>query len=153
VRDPGLRPQIWEYPVNQRDEVRRAYLKLGPMQPKLNKYKSSGPQGHQRHFQYDWFSLFPSWLEYSKSNGRAYCFFCFLFNRNLNKRAGFDTFTVKGFESLKRVNDEKNCAFLTHVGSNPCSEHNNAVKTCQALLNQSGHLENIIKVHTKKEIV
>lgn len=26
-RDPGLRRQIWEYPVNQQDEVRRAYLK------------------------------------------------------------------------------------------------------------------------------
>ncbi|KAJ9186530.1 hypothetical protein P3X46_002092 [Hevea brasiliensis] len=26
-RDPTLRPLIWEFPVNQRDEIRRAYLK------------------------------------------------------------------------------------------------------------------------------
>jgi hypothetical protein len=32
-RDPALRPQICQYPANQRDYVRRAYLKLGPMQP------------------------------------------------------------------------------------------------------------------------
>ena len=32
-RDPGLRPQIWQYPPDQRDSVRRAYLLLGPMQP------------------------------------------------------------------------------------------------------------------------
>ena len=47
-RDPALRPQIWQYPNDQRDQVRRAYLQLGPMQPLLKKYKPSGPQGHQR---------------------------------------------------------------------------------------------------------
>lgn len=28
-RDPGKRPQIFEYPVDKRDEVRRAYLAYG----------------------------------------------------------------------------------------------------------------------------
>src|SRR6266498_2281848 len=55
-RDPALRPQIWEYPSNQQNEVQRAYLKLGPMQPKLKNYKASGPQGHKRRFQHHWFS-------------------------------------------------------------------------------------------------
>ena len=31
--DPGTRKQIWEYYVNQRDEIRRAYIKKGPHQP------------------------------------------------------------------------------------------------------------------------
>ena len=74
-RDPALRPQIWQYPNDQRDQVRRAYLQLGPMQPLLKKYKPSGPQGHQRRFNYIWFSQFPSWLEYSESSDHAYCFF------------------------------------------------------------------------------
>ena len=34
-RDPALRPQIWQYPPNQRDSVRRSYLLLGPMKSKL----------------------------------------------------------------------------------------------------------------------
>ena len=38
-RDPTLRPQIWQYPQHVRDEVRRAYMQLGPMPPKLKKYK------------------------------------------------------------------------------------------------------------------
>ncbi|XP_048528414.1 uncharacterized protein LOC125507928 [Triticum urartu] len=29
-RDPGLHPQIWQYPPDQRDIVSRAYLMLGP---------------------------------------------------------------------------------------------------------------------------
>ncbi|XP_044456045.1 uncharacterized protein [Triticum aestivum] len=37
-RDPGLRPQIWQYPPDQRDIVRRAYLMLGPMQPRLENF-------------------------------------------------------------------------------------------------------------------
>ncbi|XP_074574014.1 uncharacterized protein LOC141830490 [Curcuma longa] len=118
-RDPGLRPQIWEYPINQRDEVRRTYLKLGPMQPQLDEYKPSGPPGHK--------------------------------HSNLNKRSGFDVFTVQGYSDWKRVRNGKKCAFLTHVGSSPCSNHNNALRSCQDLLNQSGHVENIINVHTNKE--
>ena len=31
-RDLGLRPQIWDYDVNQRNEIRRAYIKFGPYQ-------------------------------------------------------------------------------------------------------------------------
>jgi len=126
-RDPALRPQIWQYPNNQRDQVVRAYLQLGPIQPLLKKYKPSGPKGHRRRFQYIWFSQFPSWLEYSESSGRAYCFFCFLCSRNIKKRGGFDVFTAQGFDTWKKVNDGKKCAFLVHVGSEPCSHHNNAV--------------------------
>ena len=31
--DLGTRKQIWEYYVNQRDEIRQAYIKKGPHQP------------------------------------------------------------------------------------------------------------------------
>jgi hypothetical protein len=64
-RDPDLRPQIWQYPVSQRDDVRRAYLKLGPMQPLLKNYKAYGTGSQKCRFKYNWFSLFPAWLEYS----------------------------------------------------------------------------------------
>jgi hypothetical protein len=98
-RDPGLRPQIWQYPLNQRDDVVRAYLKLGPLQPLLQNYEASGVQGHQRRFKYNWFSIFPSWLEYLESKNRAYCFYCFLRSMNRNKRGGSDAFTVHGFNN------------------------------------------------------
>ena len=59
-RDPGLQQQICEYPVNQRDEIRRAYIMVGPYQPILSKYPKSGPEAHPRSFQSSWFKLFPS---------------------------------------------------------------------------------------------
>lgn len=80
-RDPGLRPQIWQFPPEQKDTVRRAYLSLGPMQPHLQYYKLSSEQGHRRRFQYSWFGLFPSWLEYSEDKKSAYCLFCFVSSR------------------------------------------------------------------------
>ncbi|KAK2659378.1 hypothetical protein Ddye_005911 [Dipteronia dyeriana] len=37
-RDPGLRLPIEVYPVDKRDDVRKAYIKMGPCQPILDKY-------------------------------------------------------------------------------------------------------------------
>ena len=33
-RDPGSRKQICEFPINRQNEIRRAYFKEGPYQPK-----------------------------------------------------------------------------------------------------------------------
>ena len=40
--DSGTRKQIWEYHVNQCDEIRWAYIKKGPHQLPLKTYKKSG---------------------------------------------------------------------------------------------------------------
>ena len=54
-RDPGLCCQIWEYPSNVHDEIRRAYIKAGPYQFLLSEYPFSGPEYHPRRFQSSWF--------------------------------------------------------------------------------------------------
>ncbi|XP_044425427.1 zinc finger MYM-type protein 1 [Triticum aestivum] len=150
-RDPGLRPQIWQYPPDQRDIVRRAYLMLGPMQPRLENYKPSGELGHQRRFQYSWFGDFPSWLEYSEEKSCVYCLYCFVSNNKENTRGGSHVFTVHGFDSWKRVCG-KHCAFLTHIGSGPCSPHNNAVTSGHALMKQPCHIENVMAVRDKEKV-
>jgi len=38
IRDPNNRPQIWKYLINQQDEIRRAYINLGPYQPLMSEY-------------------------------------------------------------------------------------------------------------------
>jgi len=42
IRDPSIRPQIWEYPVNQQDEIRKAYINLGAYQPLISEYPLTG---------------------------------------------------------------------------------------------------------------
>jgi hypothetical protein len=57
-RDSGLRPLMWEYPVNKRDEIRWVYLKCGPYQLILQKekYLLSEQKKHLHRFQAFWFT-------------------------------------------------------------------------------------------------
>ncbi|KAL7596353.1 hypothetical protein Lser_V15G28107 [Lactuca serriola] len=114
-RDPAKRKQMWEYPVNLREQVRRAYMTLGPFQIRLQEYHAKGSKKHPRRFQYSWFNIFPNWLEYSPTTHASYCFICYIFNDKPSECHGYDAFTVKGFDNWKKVNDGKNCAFLKHI--------------------------------------
>ncbi|PPD90623.1 hypothetical protein GOBAR_DD12448 [Gossypium barbadense] len=48
-REPGLCKQIYEYLVNMRDEIRRAYIKVGPYQPIFLEYTASNSKKHPLH--------------------------------------------------------------------------------------------------------
>ncbi|CAL9019916.1 unnamed protein product [Prunus brigantina] len=150
-RDPGLRPQIWNYPVNQRDEIRRAYINAGPYQPILSKYPKSGSVTHQRSFQSSWFKLFPSWLEYSPVKDAAFCLPCYLFNKP-SGHSGKNAFTLEGFQSWKKVRDGKNCSFLNHEGKDPNSPHKIAEISCLDLMNQSQHLQKVVENYSSQQI-
>jgi hypothetical protein len=56
-RDLRLRPQICEYLVNQRDEIRYAYLKVGLRRfipSSCSGYPFSGTKKNRRRFQSSW---------------------------------------------------------------------------------------------------
>ncbi|GJZ12461.1 zinc finger MYM-type protein 1 [Tanacetum coccineum] len=97
-RDPGVRQPIWNYPVNKRDEIRRAYLNVGPHRLMLPKYPSTGSKTHPRHFQAKWYSEYP-WLEYSRVTDRAYCFYCYLFSEEPSANTGQNAFAINGFKN------------------------------------------------------
>jgi hypothetical protein len=42
-------------------------------------------------------------------------------------------------------------AFLGHMGNGPCSPHNNIVKYCDSLMNQSQHIDKMIDKQISKE--
>ena len=146
-RDPSIRIPIWQHPVNQRDEIRRAYIKMGPYQPIMPVYPRTESGQQYRRFQSSWFKQF-SWLEYSPSKDAAFCFPCFLFE---NKKAHYSTFTTEGFKSWKRVNDGSRCSFLLHTGG-PTSPHNNAVNSIDALMNLTQHIDKVMNVQTSEEV-
>jgi hypothetical protein len=96
--DPGLRVPISSYAVNDQDAVRRAYIALGPCQPKIK--REDFPQhdcGGMRRFQPMWFDEY-KWLEYSVDKDAAFCFFCYLF-KDSSKFAGGDAFVDGGFRN------------------------------------------------------
>jgi hypothetical protein len=145
-RDPGLRPLMWEYLVNKRDEIRWVYLKRGPYQLILQKekYLLFEQKKHLHRFQAFWFTQFSTWLKYSCSKDAAYCLPCYLFFMKTLGHTGCDAFTIKGCRSCKKIHAEKNCAFLTHIGEDPYPLHNNGVKYCEDLRNQSRHIDKVL---------
>jgi hypothetical protein len=44
-----------------------------------------------------------------------------------------------------------NCFFLVHMGNGSCSPHNNAIKYCDTLKNQSQHIDKVIDKQTLEE--
>lgn len=68
-------------------------------------------------------------------------------------RPGWEVFTIKGFRNWKKVNNEKKCTFLNHIGEDPCSPHNNAVRSCEDLLKQSGHIDKVINAQSSEQIL
>lgn len=49
-RDPGKRKKICQYPINLRNEIRRAYIRAGPYQPILLEYPKTKFGEHNRSF-------------------------------------------------------------------------------------------------------
>lgn len=149
-RDPGLRPMMWEFPFNQRDEIRRAYLKVGPYQPRNIEFPFSGEGNNRRRFQASWFDAHSYWLEYSPKNDAIYCLPCYLFGKNEPGHA--NAFIVDGFCRWKKVNEGVHCPLLVHVGKNHNSSHRVAVKSCEDLKNQSQHIQRLFGKQASKEV-
>jgi hypothetical protein len=150
-RDPGLRKQIWDYHVNQHDEIRRAYRNYDVFQPTLSTYKKSGPETHRRSFQESWYNLFPKWLEYSPAKDAAFCLPCFLFHKP-SGNPGKNAFTVDGFRSWKKVRNGTRCAFLSHVGKDFNSSHRVAEQRMDDLMNQPQHIDKVLNKQCHTEI-
>ncbi|XP_059635401.1 uncharacterized protein LOC132277574 [Cornus florida] len=146
-RYPGLRRQIWDYPVEKRDEVHRAYIKAKAYQIMLSEYPLSGLEKHPRWFLSSWFKLFLTWLEYSPSNDVAFCLPYVLFGAKPAGHPKTNAFTSEGFRSWKKVNNGNKCAFLNHMGGSPCSAHNIAKRAFRWLNYQAcafrGHDESL----------
>ncbi|KAF8376972.1 hypothetical protein HHK36_030343 [Tetracentron sinense] len=152
VRDPGLRLPIWDYPIDQCDEIRCAYIKVGPYQHIFTNYPLFGSVKHQRRFQSSWFKLFPPWLQYSASKDAAFCLPYYLFTKKPTGRPASSAFTIEGFRNWRKVNDGENYAFLSHVGKDPISPHNVAERSYKDLMSQSLHIEKILQKQTFEQV-
>ncbi|KAK1377979.1 hypothetical protein POM88_024723 [Heracleum sosnowskyi] len=148
-RDPGLRRPIWKYPPTVRDDIRREYIRLGPCQPQLRRdqYPATEFGTQRRRFQASWFNTF-KWLEYSVSKDAAFCFPCYLFESDASSQHAF---TIDGFKSWKRVNDNQRCAFLVHIGTSN-SPHKKAIKDYEGLQNVTRHIDKVINCQSLEEV-
>ena len=150
-RDPGSHKRICEFPVNKQDEIRWAYLKKGPYQPKNIDYPYNDDT-YRRRFQPSWFESHKDWLKYSPSMDVIYCLPCYLFSKKPIGLLGSDAFISTGFNNWKKVKDGMNCPLIRHVGKEPNSPHKIAMKCCEDLKNYSWHIDKLIEKQTSKEL-
>ena len=99
--DPGLRKNIMDYPPNERNPVRRAYILKKPCQPKTHDFPQRNISGRLRRFSLNWFKKW-DWLEYSVEMDAAFCFVCYLFKRDVEINKGGDAFVVGGFRAWNK---------------------------------------------------
>lgn len=119
-RDPGLRKNIHEYNVNEREIVRRHYLQNGPFQPKNHKFPWRSCANEKQIFQAIWFNYHPNWLEYSIAKDATFCLYCYLFKADHGGQSGGDSFVTEGFKIGERKKNFTNMlvikiAFTTSV--------------------------------------
>jgi len=131
--DPGLRKQIDDYHPNLREKVRRKYLQNGPCQPRTLSFPVTQIAGSSRRFVPEWFDEFRSWLEYSESKDRVYCFCCFLFREK--KDDGYEAFVKNGWNGY-----HKKDRLRKHVGE-VGGLHYIAMKKCDDLLQTNQHID------------
>ncbi|PKU82504.1 hypothetical protein MA16_Dca005509 [Dendrobium catenatum] len=129
--DPGILPSIWCYDVNERDEIRRAYLLKEAHQPKNHQFPQTIFGNLARRFNPKWFEEYPDWLEYSVQKDAAFCLYCYLFkpqDKTITGQCGGDSFIGEGF-----INWKKKEKLLSHVGDHN-SAHNKARHKCEDLM-------------------
>ncbi|CAL2249496.1 unnamed protein product [Prunus armeniaca] len=145
-RDPGLRRLICTYPVNEQDNVRKAYILLGPCQPELEDYPSHLEGRDFRRFNKKWFGQF-TWLEYSIAKNKVFCFPCFIFDMNQSH----PTFIVDGYQKWKRIGGNQ-CAFQHHIGKLN-SPHHLAMQKWISLKTPSLHIEKVVEKQSKQQVM
>ena len=126
--DPAERKLIEFYHVNQRDEIRRAYMQKWHFQPKDHEFPVRDFWGKPPRFQESWFVDNKYWLEYSVKEDAAFSLSCYLFKSRIPNLGGSDHFVKCGFKALNRKSGIDN-----HKAGTP---HN--LQKCQSLMNQRG---------------
>ncbi|KAL4602860.1 hypothetical protein ACB092_10G083500 [Castanea dentata] len=124
--DPELRQKISSYHPNNHDEIRRHYLGKGPCRPPYD-YPVSYFSGKPRRFRVEWY-VTKNWLEYSIAKDAAFCFYCYLFGKDVGKQGGGDTFLGKLDSHVRGVN----------------SAHNQAVKKSEDLQKEKQHIQSVL---------
>ncbi|XP_066395775.1 uncharacterized protein [Miscanthus floridulus] len=106
--DLGERLPIEDYPVNDQDAIRRAYITKGACKPYIHDFPYRNIGGVPRRFSIQWLYNY-EWLEYSVKKDSAFCFICYLFK----KGSGSKTFIVDGWNNW----NIGNTTLLKHSGS------------------------------------
>ena len=135
----GLQEKISSYHPNNHDEIKRFYLQKHPCQPilQVHDYPLTDFSRKLCRFRFEWY-VNKNWMEYSIDKDAAFCLYCYLFEQDIGKQGGGETFVTKGFKLWNQK--EK---LLSHVGG-VNSAHNQAVKKSEDLMKEKQHIQSVL---------
>ena len=143
--DPGLRIPLDRFSPNIRDDVRFAYIEMGPTQPMCPNFPSNKDE---RCFRAAWYKDF-EWLEYSVSKKKTYCHYCFLFKHDrMDDKFGYEVFSKLGYDNWKNAV----AAFRKHVGG-ATSIHNMSKTAHEDFKDQRASLKTKVTTYNKESLV
>ncbi|XBH89628.1 hypothetical protein VPH35_081487 [Triticum aestivum] len=141
--DPGERPPIASYHVNDQDAVRRAYILKAAFKPYAHNFEARRIGNRFRSFSPFWFHEH-SWLEYSIKEKATFCFVCFLFKEKKTSGKGTNAFTDGGWRNWNRDD-----ALDKHVGG-VTSVHNAAQEKYDLFVNPHATINDpLVKVDSE----
>ncbi|KAL6521902.1 hypothetical protein OROMI_031779 [Orobanche minor] len=134
-QDPGKRRRINDYHVDDRQMVRREYIRRGPCQPHDHNFPQTafGEERKMRRFNPEWFKQHGDWIEYSVELDAAFCFFCYLFKDETY--SGGKAFVSGGFNTWSKPQSLKK-----HLGTSHASSHNEAIRSFCRFNNQKASI-------------
>ncbi|KAL6518995.1 hypothetical protein OROHE_017419 [Orobanche hederae] len=134
-QDPGKRRRINDYHVDDRQMVRREYIRRGPCQPHDHNFPQTafGEERKMRRFNPEWFKQHGDWIEYSVELDAAFCFFCYLFKDETY--SGGKAFVSGGFNTWSKPQSLKK-----HLGTSHASSHNEAIRSFCRFKNQKASI-------------
>ncbi|XP_074305565.1 uncharacterized protein LOC141640783 [Silene latifolia] len=135
--DPGLRRKLTDFHINDRNIIRREYVRRGLCQPRDHKFPKT-----KHNFVVAWFDKFKPWLEYCKEKDAAFCFVCYLFKSDCV--SGGEAFVNEGFRTWSKTD-----AFTKHVG-NHMNAHNNAMRNFDVFNKQKSSIACCFANYTKE---
>ncbi|XP_038683014.1 zinc finger MYM-type protein 1-like [Tripterygium wilfordii] len=142
--NPELRPSIWSYDVNYRDEYRRVNLQRGPAQPRNLNFPYTLFGMDKRRFNPDLFDKHPTWLEYGIEKDVVYCLYCYLFKPESTKGGG-DSFVGLGLNNWKKKEN-----ILNHEGKHN-NIHNESRQKYEDLMKQKQSISYMFDSKTTKD--
>ncbi|ESQ28653.1 hypothetical protein EUTSA_v10019469mg [Eutrema salsugineum] len=98
-----------------------------------------------RRFNPHWFDQYPDWLEYSMSEEKAFCLFCYLFRVQVGKQSGCDAFVSTGFSSWNKADS------FSKLVCDHTSFHSNAKNKCEDLMRQGQSIRHAL--HKQNDIM
>ncbi|XP_022895317.1 uncharacterized protein LOC111409504 [Olea europaea var. sylvestris] len=148
-QDPGKRKQIYEYPFNERDQIRRAYLKVGPYQQNFSSIKAKNMENRNVNFKSIGTISILGWSIHLQHI--RHIIFSASFSSMKVFHLIFHHWLLLDLIVGRGLAKEVNVHFFVHIGTTSSSYHNGCEGRAEDLMKPTQHIDKVIHAVSSEE--